>query len=94
MKLTKEDKNLLSGWGYPEDDFEQIERALAKTKTTYELFNDENNEDKEISREEAIEILGRETYLSGIGRSAFHWSSVRENEEGQKVYFDSSKLFS
>lgn len=35
-----------------------------------------------------------EVYLSGISRSAFHWSSVRETKtEGMSVYFDSSKLF-
>jgi hypothetical protein len=94
MKLTSEDKKLLIKWGFPESDFAQIEEAFAKTKTSYELLSDdEKNDDKKISREEALEILGRETYLSGIGRSAFHCTSVRENEKGQKVYFNSRKLF-
>jgi len=48
---------------------------------------------KKISREDAIKILGMETYLSGIARSAFHWSACRENEKGDIVSFDSSKLF-
>jgi len=48
---------------------------------------------KKISREDAIKILGMETYLSGIARSAFHWNSVRDSENGESVYFDSSKLF-
>jgi hypothetical protein len=47
---------------------------------------------KKISQEKALEILGREEYLSGISRSAFHWSAVRDNN-GETVYFDSSKLF-
>ncbi|MFD1736200.1 hypothetical protein ACFSCX_06435 [Bacillus salitolerans] len=85
MKLTSEDKELLLKWGFPEKDFYQIE--VATRKTTYEL------DDKKISAKEALEILGRETYLSGISRSAFHWSSCRENEKGQIVYFNSSKLF-
>lgn len=93
MKLTSEDKKLLQSWGYPEDDFRQIEEAFAKTNTKYELLSEDKNEDEKISREEAVEILGRETYLSGIVRSAFHWSSVRENNKGQKVYFNSSNLF-
>lgn len=35
MKLTKEDKALLTAWGHKEEDLKQIERAT--TKTTYEL---------------------------------------------------------
>lgn len=87
MKLTSEDKKLLTEWGYLEEDFNQIERATAATKTTYE-----SNRNK-ITRDETISILGREDYLSGIARSAFHFSACRESKEGQKVYFDSSKLF-
>ena len=41
-----------------------------------------------------IEILGREAYLSGTSRSAFHWSCVRETDKiGVLIYFDSSRLF-
>jgi len=87
MKFTKEDKELLKSWGHREEDLNQLERATGTTKTTYEMNG------KKISIDEAIEILGRETYLSGISRSAFHWSACRENEKGQRVYFDSSKLF-
>jgi hypothetical protein len=85
MKLTSEDKKLLTEWGYPEEDFNQIERAT--TKTTYE-----SNRNK-VTADEAINILGREDYLSGIARSAFHWSACRESKTGQTVYFDSSRLF-
>ena len=86
MELTNEDKALLTKWGYRKEDFEQIERATLRTD--YEL------NDEKISLREALEILGREEYLSGISRSAFHWSACRENENGQKVvYFDSSRLF-
>jgi hypothetical protein len=85
MKLTKTDKELLTKWGYPEEDMNQIEEAT--TKTVYEL------NDKKISCKKALEVLGREEFLSGISRSAFHWSSARNNEKGETVYFDSSKLF-
>ena len=90
MKLTKEDKALLTAWGHKEEDLKQIERAT--TKTTYELSSGGINRGK-ISLTEVLDILGREKYLSGISRSAFHWSACRENEKGQRVYFDSSKLF-
>lgn len=85
MKITIVDKELLTKWGHREEDFNQIEKATIKT--TYETDREK------ISVNEALDILGRETYLSGISRSAFHWSACRENEEGQRVYFDSSKLF-
>lgn len=94
MKLTNEDRSLLLEWGHLHEDFDQIERAFGKTKTTYEQFVEgDKNSEKKITREEALELLGREVYLSGISRSAFHWSAVRTNEQGQSVYFDSSKLF-
>ena len=85
MKLTSEDKKLLKSWGHKSSDFKQIEEATNKTE--YELG------DNRISLTEVLEVLGRETYLSGISRSAFHRSACRENEKGQTVYFNSSKLF-
>lgn len=87
MKLTSTDKKLLKSWGYRDEDLPKIERATNKTKTTYEFKG------KLISREEVIEILGMETYLNGLSRSAFHWNSARENKKGESIYFDSSKLF-
>lgn len=87
MKLTVADKELLKKWGYPEKDFEQIEMATEAKCTTYEMNGEK------ISATKAIEVLGREAYLSGIGRSAFHFTSFRENDNGQGVHFNSSKLF-
>ena len=87
MNLTEEDKKMLLSWGFTEDDFWQIAEAIHKSKTKYELG------DTPISREEAIRLLGREKYLSGIARSAFHHSAVRETESGRRIYFDSSRLF-
>ena len=87
MKLTSEDKKVLIEWGHREEDLKQIEEATAKTKTVCEMNGEK------ISREKAIEILGRKEYLSGISRSAFHWSAGRDNEKGETVSFDSSKLF-
>lgn len=87
MKLTVEDKKNLIEMGYTERDFKQIE--LAASKTTYT-----DDSDKRVSRAKAIELLGRKAFLSGLGRSAFHWSAVRETEDGKtSIYFDSSKLF-
>lgn len=85
MKLTTEDKETLKEYGFPDEDISQIEEATKKT--VYEM------DDKKISQKKAIEILGRKKYLSGISRSAFHFSAVRDNDKGETVYFDSSKLF-
>lgn len=85
MKLNNKDREYLRKCGYKESDFNQIEEATGKT--VYEM------NDKKISTKKALEILGREIFLSGISRSAFHWSACRENEKGDEVYFNSSKLF-
>ena len=87
MKLTKKDKDLLFSWGYTERDFPQIEEATRSAKTKYKL------DGKPIGRAEAICLLGRLTYLSGIARSAFHWSAIRETDDGREILFDSSRLF-
>lgn len=87
MKLTNKDKEILSAWGYSEDNLEQIERATRKTE--YKL-----NGKEKISCQEAIRLIGRREFLSGISRSAFHWSASRCTEDGNNiVMFDSSKLF-
>lgn len=109
MKLTEIDKKQLKKNGYIESDFPQIERAMQKSKTTYKAVDMRTGKRETISREQAIEILGRETWLSGISRSAFHWTAQRDNMRGyfkpksadyvvtqmptQIVYFDSSNLF-
>lgn len=97
MKLTKEDKEYLKENGFTESDFEQIEKVTAKSKTTYRVVNLSNGKSHTITRERAIEILGRENWLSGIARSAFHFTAVRENKPAKdihyNVYFDSTRYF-
>ena len=87
MKLTSNDKGMLRKWGFSDQNFAQIEEALQKSKTKYKLGSDP------ISREEAIVLLGRDVFLSGISRSAFHFTAARETADGKVVYFDSSRLF-
>lgn len=87
MKLSNEDKEILRKWGHSEDDLKQIEEATRKT--VYEL-----NSKEKISCQDAIKLIGRKEFLSGISRSAFHWSALRYTEDGNNfVSFDSSKLF-
>lgn len=87
MKLSKKDKEYLKKCGYREKDMEQIEKAM--TKTIYKINNRER-----ITKEKASEMLGREAYLSGLSRSAFHRSSAMEiSNSGNIVSFDSSRIF-
>ena len=86
MKLTEGDKQLLRSWNFEEREFAQIEEAFSASKTKYSLNG------KRISRQKAIELLGREGYLSGIARSAFHYTAARETQTGDCVIFDSHEL--
>jgi hypothetical protein len=98
MKLNKADREYLTRIGHTEKDLEQIERATRKT--IYEFVDNadgscESYHKEKVSAEKAIELLGRETYLSGLSRSAFHFTAAREIDGTNNiVYFDSSKLFS
>ncbi len=93
MKLTNKDKKYLLSIGYSENDFEQIGNIAKYTK--YEMFTKENESIVTIiTQKKAIELLGRNTFLSGLGRTAFHRTAVRYNDEGTiYVVFDSSKFF-
>lgn len=87
MKLTENDKKILKKWGYSDDDIPQIEEATEKA--IYKL-----NYKVRITAKEAIKLLGRSDYLSGISRSAFHFTASRRVENtGDVVSFDSSALF-
>lgn len=90
--LSEDDKTLLLSWGYPENELPQIEEAA--NRSTFTIIDADGNDLSVINVWEAIEILGRKTFLSGISRSAFHWTSSRESPDGKtSVYFDSSVLF-
>lgn len=93
MKLTNKDKAYLLSIGESEQYFPQIEEATKVTK--YELTDTDGKETiRNISRKEAIELLGRETWLNGLDRSAFHWTAMRQTLDGKNyVMFDSAKLF-
>lgn len=89
MKLTETERIFLKKRGYSDKDFSQIEMAIDISE--YHLYN---NQEKSVSitSEKAIKLLGKEEFLSGIARSAFHWSAVRVNNN-IKILFDSKRLF-
>lgn len=88
MKLTEGDKTCLRSLEVPETDWPQI--AAAAEKTVYRLLTDG---ERRLSRSEAMNLLGKRDFFSGLARSAFHWSAVRDTADGQQVYFDSSRFF-
>lgn len=84
--LNSEDMKMLKGWGYKtSEDLEQIQTAM--------LLSDIKLNGKKVSVKKAVEILGREKFLGGISRSAFHSTSANETARNY-VEFDSSVLFS
>lgn len=90
--LSEEDRKELFSFGYPEEELPQIEEAA--NRSTYTVLDKDGNDIRVINVWETIDLLGRETFLSGISRSAFHWTCSRENPTtGVEIFFDSSILF-
>lgn len=84
VKLTKKDKEFLKKIGYLEMDFNQIEKANYKYYIEY---------NQRISEEEALKKLGRNRWLSGVGRACFHTSAVRECKRGSETIYIKSDTF-
>lgn len=84
VELTKKDKVYLQSIGYLKTDFTQIEGA------NYKYYAEGN---QKISEKEAIKKLGRECWLSGIGRACFHASSVRICKSGSEIVYIASDTF-
>ena len=83
--LTDDDKQLLLNSGYRPEDMDQIE--LECNVCVYERYYS-RKPNQPLTRDEVIKLLGRENWLHGIGRTAFHWST--EHEKGNiRIGFDS-----
>ena len=86
FRLTRGDVKYLMSLGYEKSDIAQIQKAANSFKTVYDING------KRVTRDEAIKKLGREKFLNGLSRSAFHYSAS-QNADGIEVGFDSSKFF-
>ena len=82
-RLTKDEEAYFLRVGHPKGELNQLERAMSVVRCEIKKPNDKW---VRIARNKAREILGDETYLSGISRSAFHSSAVRE-KDGQSIYY-------
>jgi hypothetical protein len=91
MKLTNKDKKYLISIGYNTEDFSVIEETTKHIK--YELLPNGNKSKYtfRLNQKEVIEILGRDVFISGLGRATFHGSAVRYTETQQgnviSIYF-------
>lgn len=95
MKLTNKDKNYLISIGYHTEDLNEIEKA---TKTMfYEMFSntDKNIPDVRVNQKQAITLLGKESFLSGVARATFHRTAVRvcTSTPNISVYFERKNNF-
>ena len=77
MKTTKEMEGILLGFGNKKEDMWQLKKAIRECNLT--LTNKKTGEKRKIKNEEAVEILGMKTFLSGISRAAFHASASRRD---------------
>lgn len=90
MKLTKADIEQLKAWGFAERDIPQIQDAANKTK--YEMLCVGGA--WKVGVRDVIDEIGRDGWLSGISRSAFHWTATRfNNDKSVRIDFDSSAVW-
>ena len=94
MKITEEDVAILYEMEVPPEDIPQIREVALSKYTRYTLYENEEGAGKRISAAEAIRLLGKRTWLSGLSRSAFHFTAVRPVENSEAfVLFDSRRYF-
>jgi hypothetical protein len=99
MKLTNKDKNYLLSLGYTNEDFTAIEDVTKNIKyelffTKYALISISAYPKIKLNQKQVIGMLGRETFLSGIGRTTFHSSAVRYSKvlPNIAIYFERKKF--
>lgn len=88
MKLTKNDIALLVKLDVSEEDFKQIEHSMAKTRTKYTM--DQDNGPAPVEQEDVIALCGREAWLTGLVRSAFHRTASITTKDGREVIFETN----
>jgi hypothetical protein len=94
MKLTNKDKDYLLSIGYKNEDFTAIEDATKNIKYSLCFASDSKKPEVKLNQKQAIGMLGRETFLSGVGRATFHNSAVRSSESlpNVSIYFERKKF--
>lgn len=80
--LTHGERAALESSGHSKHDVQEILAAIRKT--SYFMVED-GQEDKPISEDEALALLGREEWIRGLARSTFHAETTRYALNGQRV---------
>ena len=88
MIITRTERKTLEERMFSKSDISEIEYAAKKTV----YYKEENGKRIPLSREEAINVLGRENWIAGLCRSAFHIVATRYAADGTAVKFDSHAL--
>ena len=104
MKLTNNDKEYLKSIGFTSSNCVDIEEISTKYKFKYEIQVYTNNRGGEtiafrkLTQAQAIKILGRNNFLSGLATSAIYGSSARIGDKYPwwtvVVYFTKPDLYS
>jgi hypothetical protein len=81
--MTKEE--ILQSAGVQERDFLQVFAA--------EKFCKFEQNGRRISRKRALELLGKEKYIQGLQRAAFHCTAAQIADDGTEVVFDCHDFF-
>ena len=96
MKLTNKDKKYLLSVGYLNEDLPQIEVSTKGMR--YEMYLKPDADVKtyeikpaiRITQKQAIAILGRKAFFSGVARATFHRTASRsvDNIHNVCIYFE------
>ena len=83
MKITKEMEDYFLRVGHPKEDLRQLKKAIREVRLT---LSDKKGwmDDEKISNEQAVKVLGMETFLSGISRAAFHATCSRDTKDNKQ----------
>ena len=81
MKTTKEMEAYFLRIGHPQSDMKQLKAAIRECRLT--LRDNTLKTERKIKAEEAIDLIGLETFLSGISRAAFHATCGRDSKDGR-----------
>ena len=81
--------DLLLSWGHNKEDLWQIKESTKYLKLT----KYDGVKKVKITQREALEILGRKEFISGISRAAFHFTAMRTGKNQINVLFDCGAMF-
>lgn len=98
MELTKNDwKYILKLYGGDEvclkSDKSQIAEAAEQARYYWYRNEDVYGKERPLTRIGVIRILGREAWLGGIVRAAFHYDAARQDDKGRTIFFDCRGMF-